>query len=449
MEEETVHINEDATIAYLAGSGSMVNLNGGIKASTSSSYPGKELPTTPVERNIGSSEVAYWGDDNLFPQTVVEECSKNTIIPTTLGKMAALLYGAGLMYGTVDSFDADGNGIFTRIQDPKIDRFFKLSNIKRYLRESISDFYWFFNVFPELILTKNRKEIVSIGVQEATYSRWGRQNENNGLIDTCYINANWGRGGNADNSTKVAVIDPYYDPVAATREGSEYKYIYPVSFPTPGKTYYQLAHWNSLRESGWLDVAKSIPAFKKALFKNQISIKYHIVIDREWWNWKYKDFETLEQKDRIVIMKAELEAFEKTMAGDENAGKTIMSTSFTDPDGKVRPGWTITPIDNKIASGVYIEDSQEASSHLLYALGVDPTLIGQSPGKGMGAGSGSDKRVAFNVYSSLCEMHRDLILEPLYFIRDFNGWGDNIEFRFRYPIITTLDKGKETQQQAS
>ncbi|HMT30417.1 MAG TPA: hypothetical protein PKD91_14175, partial [Bacteroidia bacterium] len=81
--------------------------------------------------------------------------------------------------------------------------------------------------------------------------------------------------------------------------------------------------------------------------------------------------------------------------------------------------------------------------------GVDPAIIGMTPGKGIGAGSGSDKRIAFNVYVSLCQADRDIILEPLNFIRDYNGWDPELEFRFKYPMITTLDKGKESKQQSS
>ncbi len=78
------------------------------------------------------------------------------------------------------------------------------------------------------------------------------------------------------------------------------------------------------------------------------------------------------------------------------------------------------------------------------ALGLDPTLIGTAPGKGMGAGSGSDKRVALNIYTSMVLAHADIVLEPFHFIRDYNEWNPLIEFKMRKMLINTLDSGKQT-----
>ena len=95
------------------------------------------------------------------------------------------------------------------------------------------------------------------------------------------------------------------------------------------------------------------------------------------------------------------------------------------------------------------EDSQESASHVFTAGGVAPTLMGIQPGKNMGAGSGSDARVAFNNFISTSTFEQHLVLEVLHFIRDYNGWPENLEFRFKQPLIMTLDKGKQTQQQTS
>jgi hypothetical protein len=148
-------------------------------------------------------------------------------------------------------------------------------------------------------------------------------------------------------------------------------------------------------------------------------------------------------------MMAEKKAFEDFLTGNEKAGSSLMIPVENDPiTKKVYEGWQIEAVDNKIKDGVYIEDSQEASSHLMFALGVDPTLIGNSPGKGMGAGSGSDKNAAFNAYISLCQIHQDLILEPLHFIRDYNGWNPEYQFRFRKALMAPMTSGKPTLQAA-
>lgn len=444
--DNSIVFNADASVAYAERSGMAFRL-GPSAALTQVPKPTSSVITEGY--GGGFVDIEPWGTDNLFPQNVLKECSKNTIIPATLDWKIRALYQKGIQYG-VEDIGPDGQLTFKAIKDKVIDGFLRRSNINRYSLEAITDFYWFFNLFPEMLLSKDRKQILGLTAQEATYCRWEKQNKKTGLVDNCYINANWDNSGTAqaDETTKVPVIDPYYDPVTALREDTRgYKYIYPVSYPTPGKSFYQTAYWDSLRSSGWLDVAQSIPAFKKALFKNQITIKYIIEVGTWWWEWKYKGFNQMGVEERKNVMADELKSFEDFMSGTEKAGNSMMVTTKVIPErNESYPGWKVTPVDNKIKSGEYIEDSQEASSHLLYALGVDPTIIGSAPGKGMGAGSGSDKQAAFNMYLSLVQVHQDLILEPLHFIAQYNGWNPDIKFRFGREILMPQTSGKPKLQ---
>jgi len=78
-----------------------------------------------------------------------------------------------------------------------------------------------------------------------------------------------------------------------------------------------------------------------------------------------------------------------------------------------------------------LPDSQAANSEILFALGVDPCLIGAGiPGGKLGAGSGADKREAFWMLNAEMGVYRQISLEPLYFIRDFNGWDPEIQFDY-------------------
>ena len=446
---EDIIINENASAHFLSHSNVLVTTKGALRSDVLA-------PTSPkVKENFSNStdKIAKWGEDNLFPQTVYKEARKNTIIPSTLDWKARALYSGGIVAGKVEYKESGGQLVESFVPEINSDfeKFKKTNALNRYAIEASNDFYWFYNVFPELILSKDRKKIVSITNQEAMFCRWGLHNSK-GIVEKCYINANWddNETENSPTTTIVPVIDPYYDPVTALRDRSEHKYIYPLSYPTPGGTYYQLAHWNSIRESGWLDFTSDLVKFKRSLLKNNMSIKYQIEIADWWWSWKYPKWDSLDDKARKVIMTAEVKAINDFLKGAEAAGKSIITVLKHDPHtGKDMKGWTITVIDDKLKDGAYIEDSQEASSHMLYALSVDGTLIGSTPGKGMGGGSGSDKRVAFNIYISMCVSHQDIILDPLHFIRDYNGWDPDLTFRFKNTLITTMDKGKETQQQTS
>jgi hypothetical protein len=427
------------------------HMEAAVQFSAAGSKPGSMPTVSPVNSTGSPGKLAYWGTNNKHPQDVITDLEKSPWIGTVLDYKARALYGNGLMYGKVTDFDKDGNEIFQRIKDPAIEQFLKQSNFGRsYLFPACRDLYTFYNVFPELILNPERSLIVDINIKDASFCRWEKQDAN-GTVKNCFINANWDTNGNESNSKIVPVMDPFWDPAESLRKRKDgYKYIYPVSYPTSGKSYYQLAHWNSIRTSGLLAWATSVIKYKQKMMNNQITVKYLIETLEEYWLFKYPTFASMKPEEKQATILAERQNFDKYLMGDENAGKSIMTRSLVDPITKQQiPGLKITPIQDFIKDNKYIEDSQEASSHLLYALGVDGTLIGNAPGKGMGAGSGSDKRVAFNNYISLCDIHRDLILEPLYMIRDYNKWDPDIQFRFRYPVIMTLDSGKQVQQQTS
>ena len=402
----------------------------------------------------GYNKIIPWGINNRKPQEIIECAKSNTIIPSALDWKARALYSGGLVYGEVDGFDEDGNEKLKPIYDVNIDLFIRRN--RRYLSQASKAFYWFKNIFPEMILTKNRKEIYCLTSQRPEYCRYGQQDAI-GQLNKIYINANWGDAKEDENSEEftnpVSMLDPYYDLAGQLKNGNQYKYILPVNDPSPGTSFYQSAEWYSAIESGWLDVAKEIPKFKKTLFKNQITIKYLFEVSTWWWNWKYPGFDQFNTKKKQEKMKEELERFVEFMKGSAGSGNSIMTTFNSDPDlQKDYPGWKITAIDNKIKDGIYIEDSNEASSHILYALGVDGTLIGSTPGSKLGAGSGSDKNAAFKIYYSLAKPHQDLILEPFELAAEYNGWTrkyPRLKFWFANVWRSIKSKDKEEKQQSA
>lgn len=419
---ENIVLNDTATVAYSS------SLQAAITTGVKPAKVKKVIVPDSKENAPQDGEIVQWGSDNLFPQTVLKDSRKNTIIGTTLDKMARIAYEGGIEYGKIE-INGKGEKVFIEQYDTKVEAFFRRSKIHRYLIGALRNFYWFFNAFPEMVLTKDRSEIYSIKAQKTAYCRYSKPE--NGVVKYCYLSAAWEEAPDLKGLPKIPVIDIYGSPQDLKEYGKVYNYIYPISYPTENEDFYSLADWNSLRVSGWLDVAQSIPQFKKALFKNQISIKYMISVSSHWWNWKYKGFDGFDTKKKQRLMKEELDKFEKFMKGVEEAGNSMMTTVFSDPAmQKEYPGWKVTAIDNKIKDGIYIEDSNEASSHLLFALGLHDSLLGSKPGSKLGAGSGSDMRVAFNIYTDTIRVHQDLILEPLYFIDEYNGYGMDY-YRFR------------------
>jgi hypothetical protein len=372
---------------------------------------------------------------------------KSTILGPVLDWKTRATYGQGIIYGKVIDYKDDGSEVFRRVKDPVVKEFFQKSNLTRYGMEGMQGLHYFAMAFPELILSNDRSLITSLAIQDTPFCRFSTPKPGLPVPEWVYISANWPAAAPGDGYTaQVPVLDPYGDVVSSLREDTRgFKYIYPLALPSPGNALYQLAAWNVIRNSRWFDVTLAIPEFKIQLFKNQLTIKSIIEADIRYWSWKYPDWADKKDGDRKRIISEELEAFEKTMAGTDGAGKSIMSVTMPDPQnpGSTIKVFTVTAVDDKIKSGLYIEDSQEASSHFYTALQVDPTLSGISPGKEMGAGSGSDKRVAFNMFVATHTFHQDLLLEVLNLVRDYNRWDPDLEFRFLTPQINTLDTKTE------
>ncbi|SHL26437.1 hypothetical protein [Hymenobacter psychrotolerans] len=456
----SVVVNADLTVAYASDSGYIFNTGisaaapGGSGGSSGADAPGV-TPTSPEKKPEGSDEIAPWGDDNLFPQNVIKDIEKNTILPSVLEKKTSMMYGGGLVYGIITGKEKDGRPIFEAQTLPEVDEFIEYSRLDRYAFEGLHDISTFANAFPELILSKNRQKVKLITIQEAAWCRYLKPKK--GTLPGVVINANWDNGGKPGDefSTTVPTIDPYFDAVGNLRSRTDgFKYIYPLSIPSPDKALYQLASWNSVRRSGWLDVAAAIPEFKKMLFKNQLTVKYLIEVHSAYWVWKYGDWDGLTRDEKKKLLEDEIQAFNDVMQGTNGAGKTVMTTTIMDPKTNQEvAAFKITAIDDKLKDGIYIEDSQEASSHIYTAVGVAPSLMGVSPGKGMGggAGGGSEPRVLFNNFVSTSQFHLDLLLAPLNLISRYNGWqvnGKPVVWRFLNPFIMTQAESQPKQQES-
>jgi len=441
MEKSIIHSNSVPGVAYSRNTSAIINTNI------------TEGHIIPISKEVKDLSEAYvpWGTDNLFPQRILKEVRKNTIVGPTLRKKAEIAT-MPIQYGMME----DGKFVPKNGEDEEVDAFLRRMKPHRYALQFFSNFYWFYNAFPDIIFTKDKSKVYSLGCNLKTaFCRFQKPDESTGELKNVYVNADWEETDNVKDKSvmMLPVIPQFTDLEELKRESNQHRYVFPISYPTENESQYALADWNSLRTSGWLSVAQAIPEFKKRIFENQITIKYMIDIPTWWWNWMYKGFDDFDVKKKKKFMDDEIDKFEKFMKGTENSGNSMVTTSLHDIGmDKSYEGWKITPIDNKLKDGIYIEDSNEASSHLLYALGLHDSLLGSKPGKNMGAGSGSDMRVAFNIYLEQVSVHHEFALEPFYFIQEYNGWKNYVwRFENRQKEETPASKQplNEPQQQAS
>ena len=398
-----------------------------------------------------NSLIEEWGEDNNYPQWVLEQISDVTLVEPILDWKARALYGGGLAYGKL--ITENGVERFERIVVSEIEDWADNTDLDTYLRTASINFYTFYNIFPELSQAQKGDWITYLACKDTADCRYGKKNER-GIIKDLYVSPDWEAYDAADKKTeKYEVFNHFYTDLDALKKKGKHQFIYPVFSPSTGRAYYHKAPWHVILKT-WLPIARAVPEFKKALLKNQLTLKYIIKVPEWWWEWKYPEWRSKGEPERIKLIKQEKTDFEKFFKG-ERQGNSMMYTQRDDTHSKKFASWEVIVVDDKMKTGMYIEDSQEADAHIFKNLGVDSTLFGNGTGKDRsGAGSGSDKRVAWNNYMIMTKPHQDLILKPLQFIAKYNGWqkkyapkeNEKLVFWFKNYQIATLDAGKETEE---
>jgi hypothetical protein len=454
MEDSTTQFFGDIAVSSKKGIGAVYSFVNTVEKQNENT-----ISTVKVEVKDKTGTIASWGKNNKYPQEIVEAITQSGSGSSGLRFLRKSHYGNGLILfeNTPDENGKKAIKLLDVSTFTDIDVFFKKSQIKKYLKETIADLEWFSICYPEYILSDNYASINRVKRQKSAWCRFEVMNSETGLIENVYISQKFGRETVNTDSEFISVV-PHIDPYWSVEEVKEYcqknkikKFIRPAFYPLIDEGYYPSAEWHAIVKNGWLEVANSVPALKKAMFKNQITIKYQIEIDERYFETKYypiwKD-KTVE--DRIKIREDLIDAINESLTGNDNAAKSIQSMMFVDDKGVQTSAIKITAIDDKLKDGSYLPEAEAANSEVLFALGVDPSLIGAGiPGGKLGAGSGSDKNAAFNILQALKKTDREVTLETLEFVRDYNNWDTKINFGFEDTVLTTLDKNPTGTQTAT
>ena len=435
---------------YLPGARAIITFTDNVSLYSIESQP---MPFSKNGRQYRG--IVPWGQNNLLPEEVLEIVYRNPVMTTGLLFNIQVSYGQGIQ---PFRYVVENNIRKVRpVYDNKeINTFFEENNINGYLLEQMTDLNFFYNVFPEIILNRDvpeKRKIISLNHKEACFSRWDSMNPATGEIEYHFYSAEWSKGHREDTVAVTPVLSashPIQDLRNRIARGEKrFRYIVPVNFPTPGKTYYQKPYWYSIIESGWADFASQILTFKKALLANQMSIKYHVQLADNYFEEIFAREGITDDKRRKERVRKEYKSINDFLSGEAKAGKSVISYVKQTMDGKEFPRMKITALENHFKGGEYIEDTEEVSNIMSYGLGVHPSLIGASPGKNKGSFSGTDKRELFIIKQALLKPVRDMILRPFYLIKAINRWPEDIQFGIPDLVLTTLDENTGSERKIS
>ncbi len=412
-------------------------------------------PTITQEKvKAGRKAWVPWGTNNLLPYEIAEDVRPSTILPTALGKTARMFYAGGLVYGFLD-YDGNNQEVFIpqNKKNPAILRHLRKGRYEHHLKVAALNLSWYDIYFAEFIKSNDGQSISRIKVHPNREVRVAWPNKKTGLIESCYINANWKTDPNGELAKEVAFIDEdVWDPVEAIRKHKSKNIVMAFYMPSIDTKYYPLAPWDSVRQSGWLKFSLQIPTFKEAVMKHQTTLKYQVDVSIEYFLWRYPTYKDKDEKEQTAIRQKFINELDANIVGPDKAGKMLMNIVHRDAKGDPIPGITLTAIEDKLKDGIYIEDSQEASSHLYAAIDMDPAIIGTGKGGGMDAGSGSNKGVAQNIKTLQLRTYQDLMAEPYRMMAEYNKWETEEElliWRFRISFMQTESNRQNVQSQNS
>lgn len=330
---------------------------------------------------IGDYVVHPYGSNDNLPDIIKETVQTNYIAPGIMKKKTQLIWGLGPQLYREDITD----GVLKRVyvQDVEIMKWLKSWNSDEYLIKAITDFQHIEGVFSKFELNRGSR------VDKPFVSK----------INHCYPDRT------RLASHKTAVSRDATHAIMSDRSFSktnvlaDYKVYALFDFANP------FAYANSILYSNfysfctdyytvpdiygsleWLKRSTAVPLIFKALSKNSINLKYHIVSPQKFWDNKKKDIEAnciaagkvYKPSMLLEYQKNFLEKIAVVLSGDENTGKYLHTTKEFTVEGTnfAEHGWEIKVIDQNIKDFVeaQIKISERADHALSSGLNLHSAL---------------------------------------------------------------------------
>ena len=407
-------------------------------------HPDAAASPTPIANSEEKSgDIVSWGPTNDDPkQWRLKVEGSSTALPLIF-KKSQLYYGLGLVY-YIEKKEA-GKIVQVYESIPEVDEFLENNEVDYFILQRLQDYNFFNNIFCEYILSSgDQKKIVNIAHLEAEFCRFTQPDDQNVIKQIKYA-------GKWPETKGVKEIDFLHRTnINAESVKGKKKFASHISFPVPGRTLYSIPMQYALYKSGgWLDFSNEVPTIMSAINKNVMDVRWHIQIPYSYWTGLYPDWEQKSEIHRRKIVDEKLTQMTDFLSGSKNAGKAFISHYATDPiTGKEISGWKIEALDDPGKKDKFITSLQESDIQIARGIGMDVSLAGIQPAGGkLGAGSGSDKRTAFNNQISLAAAEMRIILAPLYHVKQINGWPAGLKFAIEYSIPTTLNENKSGTDQ--
>ena len=402
---------------------------------------------------VGKHKVVEWGKANKFPQWAAKLIRETTVLNTGLQYLLFLMLGQGIFGGKVVGFNADGSEQIEPIQDPKLTKFLESRIVRKYMEKVLRDYLKFGNGAVQFVPTADLRALQILNPLNAL---WYRYTEPDAYGSQNAIVSGYWPVTPQESQYHVLPVLREVDPeghaellkIAGKMPNG---FIYPVRDSWSNEEIYGEPRWWPAWVAGWVDIAHLVPSYLKKAYQNQTTWKWHVQIPYSYWDKKFPENEYESPKDRQAAIQKWMDSVERNLIGPENAEKPLFTNyAVNEMNGRIEEEWKIKPLENKYNGNENLVTSSAANSEILFALMVNPNVMGAGmPGGAYAMNQGgSNIREAFLVNIANAWKDRQQLLDPLELYIRMNGLPE-CQLRFRSTVLTTLDKGSGTQHTLS
>ncbi|MEA5459107.1 hypothetical protein VB796_08670 [Arcicella sp. LKC2W] len=444
----------DSGLYNLQG-GSIFDQNNNIlfqMSSVSSRLNAPALLTKPEELKSevfspNTAGVLKYGENNTYPQGIRSIVEGNNTLDAGIFRRANSIFANGII-----TKDPDGNpvnyGEFTKFKRSH-------TSFASQIYQQICDMLVFRWSPMEYFFDNKGEKVLGIFARNAEQCRYGWDDKNKVLDGTIWMDAQWDKYGMSIPKTAIQrpLIYESNFAVESLKERIKYKkYVKTIQFPHT-KNGYPKSSIQALIDMGWIDISNDEPRYIKALIQNKATVLTVVKIKDWYWEARFgkKEWGEMTPTERQSKKKLEITDFNKMLSGIDNAGKTLIvdvKTEFlqnrsangqiigkTNFDN-VQEAWEVTFLEVAKLDGSISTYANTARKEIMFGIGLD-WMTGGGPNQENQTG-GSAKQQSKTIELILDEFLRTLICEQFYFIRDYNGWSEEMEFDFNLPNMPTL-----------
>jgi hypothetical protein len=402
---------------------------------------GAMFKAPPSIADTSSSDWSRWGEDNLMPNEMANHIENCGVLSAALDAKAKIAIGKGFEPFLRVDVDSDGKEVLEWVSDSEIHDWMEANNTFDFALDESFDFNGYGWNTSSFLLNGARNKINRIKRIDVATARLQKKNVG-GWIENLFVCEDWEKVGSRFDITKMSK----YPMLQHEREledlmsrNAGWEFTFANRRLRNGRGYYPLPLWWAAR--AWVKVARSVPAFKNAMFANQITLKYIISISEKYWTSVYGDkWESYSIEEQKKMRDDKFEEIDQYLTGEEKAFKSISSGTYVDKaTGNESPFIKIEVIDDKIKDGKLLPESSVANSEILFAEMLNPSIMGANqPGGQYGAEKGGTAaRENYLITLMMLEAQRRMNGKVFNIVKKFNGWSKRLEVeRTLFPVTT-------------